>query len=498
MFRENVMGIDIGKVRFASGDYRLFRERLYQSLEALSFMLASGRLNQQVHSLGAELELNLADDHGRPCYVNEAVLAAADDPHLTLELNRYNLEYNLPPFGFEGQPLLQSEQLICNQLERLGVVARQFGANLVPIGILPTLRQGDLGPAAMTDRARYRALVRQVTDCRGAHFNIHINGEDPMHYQTSDITVEGANTSFQVHYRVSADRYADTFNAIQLATPLVLTIAGNSPLFFGHKLWHETRIPLFKQSIETRSPGRKGCQGPPRVNFSQGWIRNVMQIFEETVHMYPPLLPLCSDEHPLGMAESGHAPALSELRLHQSSIWLWNRPVYDPAAGGHLRVEMRSLPAGPTPVDMLANTALMIGLAEGLRSEMPHWINRFPFRYARQNFYRTAQFGINAEILWPDRVMGGMVLRSAAGVLAEYLDTARAGLASVGISSEEVDRYMGVIERRLDKRQTGATWQLARLAQLEQTYPRDEALSLMLSQYLRLSQTNTPISEWGF
>ncbi|MCB2069375.1 MAG: hypothetical protein KDF67_06925, partial [Ottowia sp.] len=174
-------------------------------------------------------------------------------------------------------------------------MAATHGGRIVPIGILPTLRQTDFGPHCITDRRRYHALVQQLIKRRGDRFRIDINGQDPLKLDMADITLEGANTSFQVHYRVEPGAYADTFNAFQLMTPLALAIGANSPTLFGHRLWHETRIPLFKQSIDTRHVDRFSWNEPARVNFGQGWVRRgAQELFREVARIYPPLLPICA------------------------------------------------------------------------------------------------------------------------------------------------------------------------------------------------------------
>jgi len=380
-------------------------------------------------------------------------------------LNRYNLEYNLSPYPLSDSPFLKTEREIRNKLQSLGVVAAQHGGRIVPIGILPTLTQADFGSHCITDKKRYHALVSQLIKRRGNEFQIDINGENPLKLQMEDITLEGANTSFQVHYRVDPEHYADTYNAIQLMTPLAVAIGANSPTLFGHSLWHETRIPLFKQSIDTRHIDRYSWKEPARVNFGHGWVRRgPAELFEEVVRLYPPLLPICAEQS--GELKSGGAPSLAELRLHQSTVWLWNRPVYDDADGGHLRVEMRALPAGPTAIDMVANAAFLIGLAEGIRPHINELLPALPFNMADYNFYRAAQNGLDAKLVWPQLDQSGCKEQSVFSIIEELLPCAQRGLASIGISSEEASRYLSVIEERLNKQQTGSIWQQKRLAQL--------------------------------
>ncbi len=492
------MGIDIDRTEFGSDDHRQFRTRLEENLAALRERLADPGFGLGPGSLGAELEMYLIDVDGNPLHANQEILAAANDPQLTLELNRYNLEYNLSPCALTDAPFDTTEREILDRLDHLRAAAAVHGGRVVPIGILPTLRQSDFGVDCITQRKRYHALVGQLIKRRGSKFLIDINGRDPLQLEMNDITLEGANTSFQVHYRVNPADYADTFNAIQLATPLGIAVGANSPTLFGHSLWHETRIPLFKQSIDTRQRDRYDWREPARVNFGQGWARRgAEELFVEVANIYPPLLPICARQSPADELAAGvQAPTLAELKLHQSTIWLWNRPIYDDVDGGHLRIEMRALPAGPSAVDMVANTAFLIGLAEGLKPEINEILPSLPFAMAEYNFYRAAQHGMGAELVWPSPGQSGYTLQPIVRIIETLLPVAQAGLDAIGIARAESERYLQIIERRLQSGQNGAVWQQKMLARLGETMPRREALHEMLEHFLTNSMTNQPVAEW--
>jgi gamma-glutamyl:cysteine ligase YbdK (ATP-grasp superfamily) len=491
------MGIEIDRTRFSPGDYQAFQQRLEENLDALYQLGDDPDFGRGPGSLGAELEMYLVDANGRPLYANQEVLERANDPQLTLELNRYNLEFNLSPYALSDAPFTSTENEILTKVSGLGKVAAEFGGRVVPIGILPTLRESDFGSHCITDRRRYHALVAQLIQRRGGKFQIDINGADPLKMQMADITLEGANTSFQVHYRVRPEDYADTFNAIQLMTPLALALAANSPTLFGHNLWQETRIPLFKQSIDTRRVDRYSWNEPARVSFGQGWARRgAGELFREVVRIYPPLLPICDDRSPAEEIAAGLTPSLAELRLHQSTVWLWNRPIYDDADGGMLRVEMRSLPAGPTAVDMVANAAFLIGLAEGIRPRIHELLPAIPFDIAEYNFYRAAQYGLDAKLVWPGLRQNGYHEQPICEVIEALLPLAVEGLGRIGIDAAESGRYLGVIERRLERRQTGAAWQQKKLAELKQRLSTEAALHGLLEEFIGHSAANLPVAEW--
>lgn len=490
------MGIEIDRAQFDQEDRRRFVQRLEVQLEQLREMLRRPGFGTRADTIGAELELYIIDQSGRPAYINEALHEAANDPLLTVELNRYNLEYNLAPEHLAHEGLLATERSIVANLERLSALAGEQGCRIVPIGILPTLRHEDFGDHCVTDRQRYRALVAQLIEWRGNDFQIDINGADPLQIAMADITLEGANTSFQVHQRVTPDDYAAMFNAVQLVTPLALAIGANSPGLFGHRLWDETRVPLFKQSIDTRHMDRYRWSEPARVSFGHGWVRQgPLELFDQTVRLYPPLLPVCGAEQQ--MPPLGLAPELAELRLHQSTVWLWNRPIYDDADGGHLRIEMRALPAGPTAVDMIAGAALMMGLARGLRDRMEDLLPALPFPLAEYNFYRAAQYGLSARLVWPSERQHGLREGAVTDIISELLPVADSGLDALGVSREERDRYLGVIDARLAVRRNGADWQRDCAQRLEEAgRSKQAALEQMLERYVQLSQSNEPVAGW--
>ena len=494
------MGLEITDSTFSDASSNAFKRKLQDNLKALELLLARGDFGrQQASSLGfgAELEMYIIDDAGHPVGVNQQILDEANDPQLTLELNRYNLEYNMTPFAINDSPLEKTETEIIQQLENLNRLASKHQGRVIPIGILPTLRPEDFGFKWMTDRKRYHALVRQLIKRRGERFQIDINGEQPIQLEMNDVTLEGANTSFQVHYRVKPENFINTFNAFQLVTPLVMAVSANSPGLFGHRLWHETRIPLFKQSIDTRIKHRYRWHAPARVNFGSGWARqSPLELFQQSVNIYPPLLPICGEEDPVAVVNEGGVPRLEELRLHQSSVWLWNRPVYDDADGGHLRIEMRALPAGPTPIDMMANAAFYIGLAESYRREIERLIPALPFNLAEYNFYRAAQFGLDAKIVWPDSQQSGFEQFDIHGLIERNIPRAREGLQSIQLSEAEINKYVGVIEERVKRRTNGAVWQRQRVLEYVKQHDNKTAQHKMLEDYIAQSQTNKPVSEW--
>jgi hypothetical protein len=298
-----------------------------------------------------------------------------------------------------------------------------------------------------------------------------------------------------VHLQVSPDQFAAYWNSSQAIAGAQLAVGANSPFLFGRRLWQETRIPLFKQATDTRAEEIKAQGVRPRVWFGERWITSVFDLFEENVQYYPALLPICTEDDPVAVLADGDTPELTELRLHNGTIYRWNRPIYDVADGRpHLRVENRVLPAGPTVVDIMANAAFYAGLVRALAdADQPVW-SRMSFRHAEQNLYAGARDGMHAQLYWP----GAGFVRVPELVLDELLPLAYAGLDAWGVNSGERDRLLGIIEQRVRLGRNGATWQTQTVRQLEREghVTRPEALREMLGRYMRHMHENVPVHEW--
>ena len=488
------MGLDIDRDHFEEDDYARFSRRLREDVGALAELLSRERFGVGAPSLGAELEMSMVGATCRPRPINERVLTDTGDPRFTVELNRFNLECNTLPTALAGTPFSSLGRQLDECLTRLRAIARAHDARIALIGILPTLTAEDLESSAMTDLPRYRALSAGIRRLRREPFHVRIDGEDSLDIHCDDVTYEGANTSLQIHLRVNPSKFAAVYNAVQLATAPALAVSVNSPTFLGRRLWQETRIALFKQAVDDRPPNHGPRRGVPRVCFGRGWLKDgALELFEDSVELHEPLLPVMSDEDPVAVTRAGGIPLLAELRLHQGTVWRWNRAVYDPAEGGHLRIEMRALPSGPTVADMMANAAFLVGLALEL-SRSPALLDSASFEVAESNFYRAAQHGLAAELLWPEGK--GRSAIGARELVHEFLPVARRGLLHAEIDAGECERWLEIIERRATTGQTGAQWQRSRLAALEGKLGRKEALARMLAEYLDCSELGAPVHTW--
>ncbi len=489
------MGSSIKHSNFSDEDYEAFSHRLQQNLDTLSNLIDRPGFGLGTPSLGAELELSLIDPDGNTKWINQALIDQANDPQLTLELNRYNLECNLSPLQAAGAPFSKIAGEITAKLADLNKIADGFDARTVAIGILPTLIEKDISAGAMSDFIRYRVLTESIKSMRGSPFKININGADPLKMTLHNLNAEGANTSFQIHLRVNPDQFAECYNAAQMATAPALAISTNSPLFLGHQLWEETRVPLFKQSVETRNKKEITIHRTARTGLGSGWVQeSAVELFQRSVDDFDVLLPEYMTEQ---QSDNPEAPELFELKLHHGTVWHWNRAIYDNADNGHLRIEMRALPSGPSTLDMVANAAFLVGLTQALSHQMKGLITLIPFNDVKTSFYRAAELGLDAPVLWPDS-KGKLRRIPAHQLLKTLIPMAKTGLEELAVDPDEITLMLSVIEQRLEKRITGARWQLRQLHQLEKQMTRSEALKAMLDLYLANYDSGNPVSEWSY
>jgi len=490
------VAIAITKDTFTEEDHARFAGRLVDQVAHLSRLCDEPGFGEGPATLGAELEVPIVGTDRRPCPCNTEVLRALDDRRATVEIARFNVEFNLTPVPAAGRPFTALGAEMAELLTAGTQAAATHGSRLLPVGILPSVMPEDVTRAAMTDVARYRALERQVGRLRGGPARVTIHGEEPLSMAYDGIMLEGANTSCQLHLRVSAAQFADTYNAAQLATPIAVALSGNSPVFLDHLLWDETRVAVFKQSVEARTLDDLAWRRPARVAFGHGWVRRgAPELFAEGVRLHQPLFPVCDDDAP--DAPDAEAPRLPELRLHQGTIWRWNRAIYDPAAGGHLRIEFRALPSGPTITDMMANAALLIGLTVGIRDAIDGFMFGCPFLMAETSFYRAARDGMDAVMLWPDGVGTSPKERPVRALAEVLLPVADRGLAALGVDVEERGHLLGVIATRLQNGQSGARWQRNALRTLRARVPRSAALARLVEEYAGRYDSGEPVHRWS-
>lgn len=474
---------------------RLFTKRLLTDLRALETMLENGMIESEVRRIGAEQELFLVGEGWRPASLAVEVLEEIDDPHFTTELGKFNLEMNLEPLSFGDGCLSQMESELNQLITKARDAARRHGADIVLAGILPTLRKSDLGLDNMTPVPRYYALNRAMSRLRGGAYEFRIKGVDELMVQHDSVMLEACNTSFQVHFQVGANEFAKFYNIAQAVAAPVLAVANNSPLLFGRRLWCETRIALFQQAVDTRSSTEDMRERAPRVSFGRHWVKkSVTELFQEDISRFKILLGTEKEEDPFAKLDQGVAPELHALRLHNGTVYRWNRACYGLTDGKpHLRIENRILPSGPTPLDEVANAAFWYGLISGLSRNYEDITELMEFEDASSNFTRAARSGLGAELTWFE----GLAIPARDLICEELLPVARDGLEKDGIVSGDIDRYLGVIEERVHSKMTGCRWILDSLAGMKQRGTQDERLSAITAAMIKRQQEGLPVARWS-
>jgi hypothetical protein len=489
------VGKDLPTVAFAPEDRVRYRHKVRHCLDVLAMMLEAAAFDTGDGMTGLEIEIDLVDDDGRPAMRNAEVLGYLADPAFQTELGQFNLELNAPPRSITGDGLADHEREILEALRRAGDRAAKADCGLVLIGMLPTLTPSHLVLANLSANHRYRLLNDEMAGARGEQFHVEIGGVERLRSASDSIAPEAACTSVQFHLQVPPDRFARYWNASQAVAGVQVAIGANSPFFHGRRLWAETRIALFEQATDTRPEELKAQGVRPRVWFGERWITSVFDLFEENARYFPPLLPIMDDEDPARVLEAGGVPRLGELRLHNGTVYRWNRPVYDVMNDRpHLRVENRVLPSGPTVVDVLANAAFYFGVIRQLaEEERPIW-SRLPFATAEDNFHAGARDGIEATMRWP--ALGEV--RVTELVRSVLLPKAHRGLDRFGVRPAHRDRLLGVIDERCRLARNGASWQTAavRAAEHRRNMTRQTALHDMLLRYRALQQSNEPVHTW--
>ncbi len=473
------MGQEIEKSSFEPEDFEQFRQRLEAETRLLESVYRSGGLSGAGPLGGFELEAWLVDEAMQPAPVNAAFLQGLSSPLASPELARFNVEFNTSPLRVQGDFLSRVRQQLEATWRDAQAAASALGVEVIAIGILPTLSEAALNLRNLSDMKRYRALNEQVLAARGQRpIRLDIVGAQRLHCEHVDVMLEAAATSFQIHFQVPVSEMVQVYNVALLMSGPLVALGGNSPYLFGCDLWAETRIPLFEQAVAVG--GYEDARGGPvkRVGFGSGYVkRSLTELFEENLAHHPVILPLCSD---LPRQRFAH------LRLHNGTIWRWNRPLlgFDTDGTPHLRLEHRVLPAGPSIPDMVANAAFFFGAVAAAAST--NATMSLPFAMVRDNFYQAAQHGLKAHVSWLDGERHG--LRGL--LLHRLIPEAGGGLERLGVDRADIAACLGILERRVESGRTGSEWQRRFLAK------RPGCFADMTRVYLEQQREARPVSEW--
>ena len=486
--------LDVGQGR-DSGEIRAFTKAILRDLKALERMLSRGMIESGVRRFGVEQEFFLVDRGWRPAAVALDVLEHLPEDTFTTELALFNLEANLQPKLLTGRCFSAMEVEIQERIAEARAAAQREGADIVLCGILPTLGKSDLSMDSITPMPRYYALNDALNRIRGgSSYRLRIEGTDEIFFEHDSVMVEACNTSYQVHLQVSAEEFPSFYNVAQLVTPPVLAACVNSPLLFGKRLWNETRIALFEQSMDTRSATPHLRQTSTRVRFGERWInKSVTELFEDDIARFRVLLTGEVTEDPFEVLRRGGVPRLPALQLHNGTVYRWNRPCYGISEGKpHLRIECRVLPSGPTVMDEVANAAFWIGLVLGGAREYGDVASKVDFDYAKSNFAAASRRGLDAGFYW----LTGETVSARDLLLGELLPLSRSGLEELGIEQTEIDHYLGILQGRIESGMTGAMWQLTSLRSMTGKGSAAERMTALTSGMAHRQRDPRPAHTW--
>lgn len=472
------MGDEIEHRYFDANDFSEFRRRLDEETAALAGLFARDEFSRRGDVAGFELEAWLVDDDGNPVPRNKAFLEALNNPLVVPELAAFNVELNGSPSALTGRVFSRLRDELDATWTACRRAATQMGCHLVTIGILPTVDESMLSTEFMSQMVRYQALNDRVMALRdGRPVVLSIEGHAELSAARTDVMLEAAATSFQIHLQCRPERAVDDFNASLVASAPLVAASANSPFLFGQQLWEETRVPLFEQAVNI------GERYAPRVSFGSGYAQeSLLEIFEENRADHMILLPFVHDD-------SVHK--FSHVRFHNGTLWRWNRPLigFDFDGQVHLRIEHRVVPAGPTIKDCIANAAFYFGLVCGFRLAKKPIAQRLTFEQAKDNFYTAARYGLNARVVWPGS--SGATERSIRELIVdELLPLAHEGLESVSIPADEIDEYLGIIAARVDSGQNGSAWQR------RWVHLNGKDLHGLLREYRVHQDTGAPVHTW--
>lgn len=489
------------KVTLAAKDnlaMQRFVRNLLKDVQALEYMLENDWFETDIVRIGAEQEMCLVDAKTfKPATINLEVLDSLKDaPWATTELAKFNLEANLTPREFSGNCLSAMEKENREYIDIIRKALKKWKADVVLTGILPTLRKIDLELSNLTPKPRYFALMEAInSQLIGTAYELRLMGIDELLVKHDSPLLEACNTSFQVHLQVSPDNFVCMYNIAQALAAPVMAVAANSPIVFGKRLWHESRIALFQQALDVRTTHDHMRERSPRVSFGSGWLEDsILQIYKEDIARFRVLLSADVEEDSLQLIETGETPRLRALQVHNSTVYRWNRPCYGISPNGkpHLRIENRVLPAGPTSVDAVANAALWLGAMVGLYDHCKDIRKKLSWEDVRDNFAKAARYGMDTKFTW----FNDKKITVADLIRHELIPMARKGLEMRNVDTADIDKYLGIIEARAKNHMTGARWQLRAYTKLLKECGRDEALSIMTASIIKNQTKEMPVHTW--
>ncbi len=473
------------------------RRKMYQSVladvESFEWMLKEDMFETDPLHIGAEQELCIVNHDCEPSMKALEILDKIDDEHYTNELALFNLEINLDPFQLQNNCFSEMEKQLFDLLGKGRKLADKHGTNLLMTGILPTLKYRHLKFENMTPIQRYQTLSNKLSELRGKNFEIYLQGVDEVILSLGSVLFEACNTSFQLHLQIRPKEFVNQHNWSQMISGPVLSACVNSPMLFGNELWAESRIALFKQSLDTRSSEKFLRKKLPRVYFGNDWLKeSPAELWKNDVMRFPLIVTSDDFQDAKAMLQKGEIPNLRAIRLHNGTTYTWNRLCYGfSKTKPHLRIECRYIPSGPTGIDEIANFAFWTGL---MKSEpeggVEFWKNQ-DFKVTKDNFIKAARTGMNSVFEWYGKSYSAKEL-----LIEKLIPQAEEGLKKSNVAPEDIEKYLGVFEKRVEAEITGSSWTVKNYRKLSKLYGQTIAEKELVNQMLEYQYLNIPLYKW--
>lgn len=476
-----------------------FISSLLNDIRSLEYMLDHDWFEKGITRFGSELEMVLVDNSTlKPINIATKVLSKMKKHKwLDTELAQFNLEINLTPRELKGNNFSLMEKEIQDRLSTLDETLKSFNASYILTGILPTIQKFHLNEENLTPRKRYFALMDAIKNLnQNRDFELKIFGIDELFVRHNSPLIEAANTSWQIHLQVAPSEYMEMYNIAQALAGPCISLSANSPIVFGKRLWHESRIAMFEQALDTRNTHEHMREQSTRVSFGRDWLnKSILDIYKEDISRFKVILSSISKKDSWQSILKGIVPELDSLLIHNSTVYRWNRPQYGISGNGqpHLRIENRVMPAGPTIPDQMANAVFWLGAMKGMSDRYGDIRNKIEFSALRDNFGRSARFGLEADYSW----VKGKKIHIRELLKKELIPLAKDGLKSYKIKTADIDKYTDILNERVKKKTNGAIWILDSYANLlKNNIPKDETLSVLTHSIMKNQKSNIPVHKW--
>ncbi len=470
----------------------LYIKQLMSDIKALEHMLENDLFEKDITRVGAEQEFCLVNGEWEPANNADEILKELDKKHFTSELALYNLEINLEPLELKGDCFSALHKHLNDLLDQVNEVAKKRDTKIMLTGILPTIRTKHLSLAYMTPVKRYAILNEAIKEVRKNDIELHIKGVDELNLKHDSILYEGCNTSFQSHLQIDPENFADTYNWAQAIAGPILSICTNSPLLMGRELWEETRIALFAQSIDTRASTFVLNEREPRVGFGNKWVEGtVADFFKDTVIGFRSLITSEFGTDSMTELENDKIPKLKALKLHNGTVYKWNRLCYGTTNGQpHIRIENRYLPSGPSTSDEIANMMFWVGVMKGRPKEFDNVHTKMDFKDVKSNFFHAARYGMATQFYWDNKLISSQEL-----LMDHLLPMAYRGLYSMKVAPKDAEHYLRIIKNRIQSR-NGSRWIVEAFRKLKKDFKTPDALKILSATMYKRQEKGYNIDIW--